>query len=458
MSSVSPRNTQVELLLRKAAEFESDARIRFSVEGRLDECLGAIRAMIDDMAKSNRTNRQLEQIADRLDKENFEHSFDETFTKLVFDLVCITKIDLVAYPGIFETEKQSILGRMLSLAYRIGFPREQARLLLKIFEKHGNPEERLDEIENQFQLFLQSPHDEHVPVSLLNSLGLVPGPCYCSWGVDSLVVDTDIYVNPIIIRRALATAFEETTLHLTRYGFNYDGLLLIQEMWVLLRSANHALMNMPKGYIGFDELYDLDSPLSEIPFLLENPRTGIKTARIQEITGKLKDLIPVIEDYVDNDVYWPVRDMRSRLISKINSALFSAETRIILKPLLLRLVDRFFYLLLKNSPFVKALKPDEFAGRWFSFPEILVEGCIEAIQREEASRISVAEFIRSEITRASCSVDMFDLKSETRLLSNILRSAFEFARQFGVRVLENRQDWSSERMENFRLVISACNK
>ena len=281
----SERNARIHLL-RKASEFESDARITYSGEGRLGECLGAIRAMINDIAMSNRTDRQLEQITERIGIATFHNPLEKTCTKLVFDLVCIIGIELKAYPGIFEAEKQSILGRLLPLASRIGLPREQVDLLLKLLKERGNFDKRLDEIENQFQLFLQRSHDEHVPVSLLNSLSLVPGPWNCSWGVDSLLYVKDIFINPIIIRRALATAFDQASHLLPRKTFKQNGLSLIQEMWVLLRSANLELINVPEGFTGFQELRDLDSPLSEIVVLLEKPRTEKKKARIQDRQNK----------------------------------------------------------------------------------------------------------------------------------------------------------------------------
>ena len=96
--SYSRRNTRVKLLLRKAREFVSDARVRFSGEDRLDECLDAFRAMIDDIARSNRTVLQIEKIAKRIDEE-FETSLNETMIILAVDLVSFTHIDLLAYPG-----------------------------------------------------------------------------------------------------------------------------------------------------------------------------------------------------------------------------------------------------------------------------------------------------------------------------------------------------------------------
>lgn len=92
----------------------------------------------------------------------------------------------------------------------------------------------------------------------------------------------------------------------------------------------------------------------------------------------------------------PRKKKREFRIDKINSELSSAETRIILKPLLLRLVDRFLLALYRKRPLVKAINPDELAARWCVFLEHLVEGCIEAIQRGKACRISVAEYIHRE--------------------------------------------------------------
>lgn len=47
-------------------------------------------------------------------------------------------------------------------------------------------------------------------------------------------------------------------------------------------------------------------------------------------------------------------------------------------------------------------------------------------------------------------------ESEAVFHGYVLRTTFEFARLFGVQISTNLREWSSERMEKFRLVISAC--
>ena len=127
--------------------------------------------MIDDIAMSNRTDHQLEQIADRLDKENFENSLNETLRELVVDLGCFTRLDLMDYPNIFENGEQLILAKLLQLASRIGMSRKQLLSLFHEFARVGDPKNRLEEIETEFESFLQSPSDNAVPLSLLKKTG-----------------------------------------------------------------------------------------------------------------------------------------------------------------------------------------------------------------------------------------------------------------------------------------------
>ena len=197
----SERITRKDLLLRKACEFRMDARIRYSGEEvddgylhRLERRLNAFHRLIEDIAKSNRPVRELEQIAARLDKEIFENSLDKTLTNLVIDLVAISNTDLIAYPDMFEDNEQSILARVMRLVCRIGIPRYHVPDVLRELEENANADERLGEIERQFELFLESP-DPAVAKKFLRMLGRPSVPLKIE-DFNTLIFESDIFHMP----------------------------------------------------------------------------------------------------------------------------------------------------------------------------------------------------------------------------------------------------------------------
>lgn len=163
---------------------------------------------------------------------NFVNSLRETFTEFVIDLFSIAKIDLMAYPGLVTADDLSILARLLLLASQVGLSRKQVSTILMNLEKHGNPGERLGEMENHIEIFMQSPNHP-VPLSLFNMLGLAARPFQFT-GFTKLISQSNIYYMPHFMSERLAYVWERTKIELSRSNYNLDGLVIVGDMWELL--------------------------------------------------------------------------------------------------------------------------------------------------------------------------------------------------------------------------------
>ena len=441
--SYSRRNTRVELLLRKAREFESDARVRFSREDRLDECLGAFGAMIDDIARSNRTVFQLENIANRID-DKFASSFNFTMTLLAVDLVSFTKIDLLAYPGILDTNEQLVLGRVLRLASRIGLTLRDVLTIIRELERNGYPEERLGEIERELDSVLKST-EEPDTVAIMRFLGI---PAH------SLKIDNSIHPfgcyniqhlkEHHISNERVKKDWEFIANELSCEDLNPDKDVIIEEIWDALNDARDALVNIPLGYMDLDaELSLFISPLTDIVELTNNPDALDQVAQNQLIKNKLRLIVPVLQGYARDAAGCEFTGPRSRMKRKIHDSL-SKETRIILEPLLVRLVDRHLVDLLDRTPQGQPKFSKDIKARAIAFLDIMVDGFIKAIQVGE-DLMSVKAVITTELLWPP----PFDVEIDP------VRISYEFASRFGMRILTNRPDWSSGRIKKSRLISAA---
>ena len=446
--SYSQRNTGVQLLLRNAREFESDARVRFSGEDRLNEFLGAFRAMIDDLARSSRTVFQLEKIAKRID-EDFENSFNFTVILLAADLVSFTNIDLLAYPGILDTREQLAFGRILRIASRVGLSRNNVFAIINGLARNGYPEneyleKRLGEIERELESVLKST-EEPDTVSIMRFLGISAHPLK----IDNFIhlfggCNIQHYKEHHISNKRVKKDWEFIAKKLSRKDLNPDGLVIIEEMWDALNDARDALVNIPVGYVDLDaELSVFISALTDIVELANDRHALDQKAQNQLIKNKLRLIIPVLQGYARDAAGCELTGTRSRMKQKIHDSL-PKETRIILEPLLVRLVDRYLVDLLDRTPQGQPKFSQDIKARAISFLDIMVGGFIKAIQIGE-DLMSVKAVITTELLWPR----PFDVQIDP------LRISFEFASRLGVKILANRPDWSSERIKKSRLISAA---
>ena len=453
----SQRKSREDLLLRKACEFDKDSRIRYSGEEvddgyqhRLERRLNAFRRLIEDIAKSNRPVRELEQIAARLDKEIFENSLDNTLTNLVIDLVAISNTDLMAYPDIFEDNEQSILARVMRLACRIGIPRYQLTEVLRELEENANAEERLGKIERKFEFFLKSP-DPAAAKEFLRMLGL-PSALNKIEDFKTLIFESGIFYMPHHMSDSMTNFWESTKQEFYRQEESHvKALLVMKEMWDVFSCAHEALMKIPAGFVDLEaELSVFISTLSDIGMLVNNSESVNEEEIKEGIIDKLEPIIPILEEYA-REAFSGLSEKRSRIVEKIYLQL-SADTRIILQPLLVKFVDDYLVDLLGRDRQGLPKYSDQTKALSISFLELQVDGYIEAIHIGNASRVSVCEFLREEI----CQADWQSYSVEDSNFGNTLRRTFEFASRFGVRTLLYRLDLFRDRTQNFRIVIAAC--
>jgi hypothetical protein len=450
------------LLLRKACEFESDARTRFAgdvVDGnihQLAEFLRGFRAIIEDITKSNCSAHQLKQLAYKIDSMNFVSSLCETVSELLINIVCIAKIDLLAYPSILISEQHILLARLLRIASSIGLSRYKVTDLLSELEKSGNPRDSICEIERQVEIFMQSSSPNHsISVSLLRLLGLPSRPFKFD-NFEQLLCDSNIFHMPHHMSEELAADWDSIKKELYSFTYrekNQDGLLIMDEMWELLNSAHEALMNIPVGFVDLDaDLSVFISALKDIGVLLKNaPNTNQKELN-QGIIEKLKKIIPTVEGYV-REGFSERLEMRSRMVDKINSGLSEwPETQILLEPLLVKFVDVNLVAVFGRNKDGLKICTDELIERSIAFLDTQVDCYMEIIQRGDA-RISVAHDIMCEISDDRWRRN-FD---EESILRKQLRTTFEFAEWFGVKIF-NRTCLSRfcERFQKLQIVISAC--
>lgn len=118
--------------------------------------------------------------------------------------------------------------------------------------------------------------------------------------------------------------------------------------------------------------------MSDISLLLENPRSGNLEVIKQQVIDKIKGLVPVLGGFIRDASSYLTE--RSRLVEKINGALSSEETRVILKPLLLSFIDRFLIIFhSRNTGDQPSENSEVKKARWTSFLEVQLDGFIEAI-------------------------------------------------------------------------------
>ena len=445
----SHRTTRVHLLYRKAREFESDARIRFTAleESNLEERLGAFQAVIADIAESSaRPVRQLERIAEILESGIFAASLSETFTNILVDLVSITNIDLMAYPGIFESEeRQSFLARLLNVASRIGLSRTAIHSLLR--EENG--EERLGAIERHLELVSQSPDDDISVRSFRRLLGL-PGAVLGMYDIREL--ENFAEINHDITSPQVRLAWEEVQRDVLFHQYsNLEGIVILEEMWGLVNAAYTGLWKVPFGYRNMEaEIFVFISALSDLGVLLKNENLADAPEQVainDRIISKLRPLIPILQGYTRDALDELLSEKRSQMIQKIKDSL-PQDARIIFEPFLLYLMDRHLIYYLRpefNHEDVRAILT--------SFLEIQVDGLIAAIQVGEA-RISVSHFLNT----SNLTTPYWEISKSEAIWGRILHITYEFARRFGVAILaiHHRPEWQTERIANFRLVVAAC--
>ena len=441
----SHRVTRVKLLQRQTLTFETDAQLRFSAERaenreRFEGSLDAFKAMIEEIAASNRPERLIEQIAELIGDEDFTaSSLSKTLTKLVIELVSITNIDLLAYPGIFETGRQIFLAKLLHLASRIGLSRQQIQLVITETDKNGNHEDRIGEMERQVELYMQSPERAHKYWSIFSLLGFSANPL----GGKDFATPADLcYVRNA--RGSLAGAGVRDML--VNAGTNVE---LIEDMWNFLNPVREALERIPVGLVDLSaEISVYMSALADISFLLNDPPEIYREVLKQSINAKLGVITPVLETHAANALSELSRP-RSQLLGKIRSSL-EGEARMIFEPLLVSLVDLRLANLLNRDD--QGNPNEEVIMREISWVNILIEGFIEAIQRGEA-RISAAELLVSEISKAKFRGPNV---LEGRHMEEVVETSFQFASRLNVRLMANRPQYNSERIANLRLIMAAC--
>ena len=487
----SHRVTRVNLLQRKAREFEENVRTRFVAEEgeRLEVCLAAFKRLIDDKSASSQTStRQLEKIADKISNWMFADSVSETFTQLLIELASFTNFNLEAYPGILETEPQMYLARLLSVASQIGLSSKQVATL------QYDTEKRLAEIEQQVKIVLQFPYHEAISTTH-NLLGFSPQfptllGLFESFPQGYVLLNTlalDDYM-PHYMSASASMDWKVTRNELLRansHRLRRNGIF--GDMWDVVDAAHEALINVPVGFIDLDhELSVFLSALSDISLLArEHPQEFVNEVAVAEgIISKLEPLIPVLQGYAEAGLSEFSRE-RMQLIEKIHHAL-PPEAGIMLEPLLVRFVNLRFVNILERTPppSSQPLFDPEMKSRLISFLETQVDGYIEAILRGD-SRISIADSLTYEVSRSQRRPDpsmdgrfhdvdphgyierimsdemnthfsdSFGLEMKAgRFEHELLRVTFHFADQFGIRILQNRMQ--TERITNFRLLIAAC--
>ena len=445
----SHRMTRANLLRRKASEFESDARIRFEGGVDVEECLGAFKRMIDDIAISERPVRQLELIASRIDSDDLTaDSLSETVVNLMMDFASIVEIDIMAYPGILDSEKQAYLARLLSIASRIGISRTQMLEILR----EGPEKGALETIEREVQTLMDSTQ-ETVSASFLELLGLAKRPGFSAF---VSAINSPNFIPHFIYRNVWTSIQNEfSQVNLTLLG----NLLFVEEMWDVLSWVQEALWNIPVDFVNLnEELSVFISAVSDIGLLVNNPtQTAVNQAEInQRIIDKLRPLLPILEGY-SKDALSEFSEWRSALTKKLTVSL-PVEAQIILTPRLLRLVNNRLVHFLQCDFQSQALFTRELKLRSTGFLNVQIDGYIEAIQRGGAQRISVANMIESELisSRAERGTTIYrSAVEETRLSEKVLRTASEFARKLGINILQSLPS-SDHRNEKSRIVIAAC--
>lgn len=438
--------TRVSLLQRKANEFESDARIRFAAEDgvKLDECLAALKRLIHDIATSNRPVHQLELFASRIDSEDLSAgSLSETVANLIIDFASISEIDIMAYPGILDVDRQAHLAGLLRVAFQIGLSRKQ------VLDSFG-------ELEKSVHRLSESPQPEIDIASVLELLGLNARP-----GLREIVsaISSGGDFLPHFMSESVTNAWTSTRSEFSQVNLGRaEELLLPEELWEVVNSAHEALTKIPVGFVKLDEeLSVFISALSDIAILLNNPTHPVHQEEVvKRIIDNLRPLIPILEGH-SNDALSDGSEWRFALMEKVRDSSFPAEAEIILAPLLLRFAKNRLVHFFRCDSQGRAVLTSGLKLRSIASLNIQLDGYIEAIQQRGPQRISVADMIASELesSRVELGTNVFSAAiEERRLLERILRTASDFARNLGIRILQN---WStSERFEQFRIVIAAC--
>ena len=317
----SHRLSRVNLLHRKALQFEGDARIRFAAEAshKLEECLSAFRYIIDDVTRSDRPERQLERIAERLDRDGFNGSLEKTFASVVIDLVSITNLDIMAYPGILEAEGRRLLG----VASGIGLSRNQIHILIRELLKNENTEEKLQQIER-----LQLVPDVPVPQWFLKVLGLGLTVPLRIKDFNQLVFETSLHdFLPHYMGESVMNAWTAVKRDLSPDDFNQEDVLIVEEMWEVVNSAHDALMSIPVGFKNLDaELSIFVSAMADMSLLVNHPTNNVNQEELnQAIINKLRPIIPILEE-VAREAFSEVSHTRSQLMQKIDFFLTTDES------------------------------------------------------------------------------------------------------------------------------------
>jgi hypothetical protein len=399
------------------------------------------------------------------------NSDSETFTQLLIELSTIINIDLMSYPGLFDSRRQAYLARLLRLASRIGLTSTQVSALQ--FEKSETPEEKLEEIETQVELALQSKDQpaQAASVPSLHELLGSPWPfsTFLGWLHFPHSDARDLSeVMPHFMSTSLANAWKVTMEELKRANPDLIAARIKfsdTKLWSVLNSAHEALMNVPVGFVDLElELSVFVSALSDITSLIKSSSTD-SVGEITGIIAKLKSLTGVVESYAvwaQSEFY----EKRIRMIEKIQNSL-TPESSIILGSLLKRFVNRSFVNFLRCSLEGKPVFPEKIKSRLIVLLELQVDGYIEAILRENAPT-SISDLLTSDLCLSPPFRDarynyISPTCRRTEWVSEVKAGGFEhelfriackFANQLGIDVLANLQE--SRRIKNFRLLIAAC--
>lgn len=170
----SHRLNRIKLVQRRADELERHARRRYSVtpsgpsvlngsasaeqdiakqQRVLEECLQSFKVMIADIVSSSCSDVQLQQVAKILEDVALIESLSNTFTRLVYEVVSVTRIDVLAYTAMFASDMALYNARSMQLAARMGL-----RFNNMVRVERKNDVQELEEMERQLDLFLQAPN------------------------------------------------------------------------------------------------------------------------------------------------------------------------------------------------------------------------------------------------------------------------------------------------------------
>lgn len=153
----SHRSTRINLIRRNADLFVNDVRKRFSREVPPEEMvasLSAFKAMTQEVISMDLSDLQLEAVADVIDSQTFQGSFQDSMFALMIDLVSVAGINLMAYPGILgEPERQRHLNRFVQLAIVLGLPTEKFEKVFSQLKQLGPAqlEERVTTMQREIE-------------------------------------------------------------------------------------------------------------------------------------------------------------------------------------------------------------------------------------------------------------------------------------------------------------------